>query len=159
VTLVVFIGLAAPGREGRQRRRRRSTTTMSDEQTRERPTPSSLPRGGRAITPYLNLDSTDESLPTFTAEDAAAYTLAYPPRSHVRGTPLKVKSVQFLTDAQADQVLHRHIGQPPDTLVCLVWVEGQFQVRLPFPGAKTRYSTGPAFIVYHARTGNVLVTN
>jgi hypothetical protein len=125
------------------------------------PTPSLYPEGVPGITPHLNLAATDANVPTFTAADASAYSLAHPPIGYQRGTPLTVKSVEFMTDAKADKVLDLQIGLEPTALVCLVWVTGQFR-HVPAVPRSINPDLKPitwteAYIVYNARTGNILV--
>lgn len=92
------------------------------------PEPRTLEMDGiPAITPHLSTD--DPSLPTYTAEDAIAFTLAHPPSrvQRIKSVTAEDITVKFMPDAEADKLLNNIcIGQPADHVVCVVQVHGPF---------------------------------
>jgi hypothetical protein len=114
--------------------------------------------GDPAITPHLNLnaDAGGANLPTFTAADATAYAKANRPEGMLSLASIAVVSVQFMTDAQADQLLNTVVGLAPNALVCVVKVTGRFQALL-LGAAPTNVPTfNAAYEIFDGRTGNYL---
>jgi hypothetical protein len=113
-----------------------------------------------AITPHLNLENTDPNVPTFTTTDASAFALANPPFVLQHTGPLSVSSAQFMTEAEADKELNikiEQIGQAPTALVCLVWLDGNFTWHGGMAGHPVVTHFSRAYMVFDARTGNILV--
>jgi hypothetical protein len=122
---------------------------------------SGQPVGLPAITPHLNLNTSNAavaSLPTYTAADAIAYADANPPTGMTSLAPFAVTGVQFMTDAQADQQLQTVIGLAPTALVCVVEVHGRFQALLLGAAPANLPTFDLAYEVFDGRTGNFLVS-
>src|SRR5258708_21706488 len=82
--------------------------------------------GNPAIHPHL---AQNGSGPAFTQADVAAYFAKYGFYAGpvVAGAQLKILTVQFVTAAQASQLMvGESVGRPDNALVCYVKVEGPF---------------------------------
>jgi hypothetical protein len=116
----------------------------------------SPPSGVPAITPHL--DVSDQSLPTFTAEDALAYMASHPAFMLQSLAPVTVVSAQFMTDAEYSARFHSETGLAPNKLLCVIEVHGRFRPMSAPPGVKPGiYHV--VEMVFNARTGNFLMAS
>ncbi len=105
--------------------------------------------------------TTNASTPAFTKDDVIAFVNkhGFAGGPVAKGAHLKILMIQFVTAAQASQLMKgESVGRPDDYLVCYVRVEGPFQVKdaeVP-PGAKLP-AADIGDMVFDAHTGNLLV--
>jgi hypothetical protein len=86
--------------------------------------------------------------PAFSSADVATYLANHPPTYAV--TPPTISSVEFVTAEQVNARLRTMTNRPPEYLLCLVTLTGDFGT---IAGAKL--TTG--YLVFDAQTGNLLL--
>jgi hypothetical protein len=120
--------------------------------------------GNPAIKPHLAQNGIG---PAFTKADVAAYLEKYGFYSGplAPGAHLKILTIEFVTAAQASQLMvGESVGRPDNYLVCYIKVEGPFLLTyvhggVPGPHGNTNIPTTAKYgdAVFDAHTGNLLV--
>ncbi len=126
------------------------------------PVPTEMPQappaeiqGARAIQPTIL--GAAPGVPTFNVQDVLTYVAAHPAsggKISALETPT-VGSVEFLASRDVATRIDHGTGLPDDRLLCLVTLHGTFAVPAP-PGAKARPTALTQYLVFDARTGNLL---
>ncbi len=96
--------------------------------------------------------------PNFTVADVTAYVFTNPMAYQTPGAaPNQLVRAEFLTTAEVSQRLHGFEGRPPEALLCLAYVHGDFTVTLL--GTSGKYVTShptDGWLLFDAVTGNLL---
>jgi len=112
-------------------------------------------QGARAIQPTI--PSAAPGIPTFSVQDVLTYVAAHPAsggKISAVGTPT-IESVAFLASHDVAARIDHGTGLPDDHLLCLVTLQGTFAVPAP-PGTTARPTASIQYLVFDARTGNLL---
>lgn len=124
--------------------------------------PTNKPSEGiPALQPSKDKSTLDASTPAFTAEEVRVYISRTNAVGLVSGArpdiPVTITNIEFLRerDLRARQN-GAGTGYPEDTLLCYVDLRGSFGVVGPPPSAPEQ--CGRAIIIFHAQTGNILMT-
>ncbi len=108
--------------------------------------------------PAIPVKSATGPGPNFTSADVAAYVSTTLMAYQTPGSaPKQLVRAEFLTAAEVSQRLHGFDGRPPETLMCLAYVHGDFTVTML--GTSGKYvTTHPTegWQLFDAVTGNLL---
>jgi hypothetical protein len=92
--------------------------------------------------------------PSFTAADVAAYLAKHPHSdADLSKAPPVIASIEFLTTQNLAARLGAAPDRPPEYLVCLVTLSGDFTVSGPEGG----YTSSIGYQLFDAQTGNLLI--
>jgi hypothetical protein len=106
--------------------------------------------------PGIAVKTTNGPGPNFTEADVKTFVATYTMTYQTPGSaPLQVVSVEFLTSAAAHQKLNTDTGRPPEALMCLAYVHGDFTIRSGDGGSSAHATDG--WLLFDAVTGNVLI--
>jgi hypothetical protein len=119
---------------------------------RTTPVPTGYVPGVTAIRPTQ--PTTDPASPAFTPQDVADYFNAHGAPYALRGTPLTIESVQFLSNRDVEARFNTTIAHPDDALMCQVTLRGSFLA--PAPGGLPHTQYPVEYRVFDAHTGNEL---
>lgn len=107
--------------------------------------------------PAIAVKTTSGPGPNFTAADVAAFVARYTMSNHTPdGAPTTLVSVEFLTSAVVHQKLNTDTARPPEALMCVAYVHGDFTISSGISGASAGHST-EGWLLFDAVTGNLLV--
>jgi len=108
--------------------------------------------------PAIAVKSSTGPGPNFTVVDVAAYVSTTLMAYQTPGSaPNQLVRAEFLTAAEVSQRLHGFDGRPPETLMCLAYVHGDFTVTML--GTTGKYVTShptEGWQLFDAVTGNLL---
>jgi hypothetical protein len=106
--------------------------------------------------PAIAVKTTTGPGPNFTPADVKAFVATYTMTYQTPGSaPLQVVSVEFLTSAAAHQKLTTDTARPPQALMCLVYVHGDFTINPGLGGSSAHATEG--WLLFDAVTGNLLI--